>query len=352
LRVQHHDVFAQTGPADPRARHYPVRAEASSPGGTPQSSLGPLSAQSGSAGSAARAAVADFSDTAVISTAKISSESRSDLEGGKAIATAATTLTGVALDGGVVTIDSIITVATASTDGSHLATSHQVRVEGLKINGQEASIDEQGVKVGNQTSPNPATGPLDQANSALNGTGIQLQLIPTVDDKSAGQARVQSGSLVATWVLQKSGGQGPGGGNQQFTVSLGGATARAQATTAAETSQILAEVPSPPSNPAISGPEAPAAGPQFAGGVPLAAGRGAASPVIARRSRRGQVGRAQPSAGFGILASAHFSRTVSGAAWLVALIGALVVAVGLKRLRDDLFGGAATTCINEQRTVT
>jgi hypothetical protein len=37
---------------------------------------------------------------------------------------------------------------------------------------------------------------------------------------------------------------------------------------------------------------------------------------------------------------------------LVALIGALVVAVGLKRLRDDLFGGAATTCINEQRTVT
>src|SRR5207302_9522806 len=125
----------------------------------------------------------------------------------------------IVLDGGMVTIGRVISTAKMTTDGQKATGESHTAVEGLKIAGQAATVDDQGVHIGGQS--NPLTGQINQALAqALAKTGLTMKVV--ANDKSINGA---TGSMTA-------GSRGiqyeddkqqlvPGGGIQNsFTIAL------------------------------------------------------------------------------------------------------------------------------------
>jgi hypothetical protein len=125
----------------------------------------------------------------------------------------------VSLAGGVVKIDSVSSVAEATTDGAKSGGDAHTVVHGMTIGGQPATIDDKGLHIGSQDQPaNAAANQIAQQALGKSGTSITLSQ-PTKETKDA-TTSVTAGSLVVSWNT---------GGGQIFTVTLGGAQATATA---------------------------------------------------------------------------------------------------------------------------
>jgi hypothetical protein len=266
-----------------------------------------------------------FGSAGVGVTANLNAKTTSTLSDTSGVAEATSEVNNVVLAGGMVTIGRVISTAKLTTDGQKATGEGHTAVEGLKIAGQAATVDEQGLHIGGQS--NPLHNQINQALAqALAKSGLKIILVPTDNSTTGPTGSFTAGSLVIQYEDDKN--QVIAGGiHNSFTVALGGATASVDS--------------SPGLNSDLG--ETPAAGTE---GTPGTEGTSVAGPDIAPAGL-GDIA-TPPSA----LASPRvraaalpFRLTLNtfGLAWglvLVAMIAALGVAFGLRRLADDVFATA------------
>ena len=245
----------------------------------------------------------------------------------------------VVLAGGMVTIGRVLSTAKLSTDGQKATGDGHTTIDGLKIAGQAATVDDQGVHIGGQS--NPATGQINQAVAqALARSGLTMKLVANDNSINGATGSVTAGALVIQYQDDKNE-VIPGAIHNSFTVALGGATADVDSSQGSNSdlgetpADVAASESSSGDTTSIAGPDIPPAG----------LGDFATSPSSLASARpRGNPAVALP-----------FRRTLNtfGLAWglvLFAVLVALGMAFGLRRLTDDVFAAApaAAACPLEE----
>lgn len=203
--------------------NYPVRAEASFPTGHDNDTVGPMKTTAAGDTADAAVAVADFASSSAVTAARITTHSRAVTTDDQVSSLGESVVTGLNLGNSAITIDSVKTVATASSDGTNAKPAHTITVSGLTVMGRSATVDETGVHA-NDSGVNPAPNAVDSLNEQLAKTPFKMKLFLTrpVDENTKGAgANSSSGSLIFVWSLD---------GANQIVVSIGGADASAQAT--------------------------------------------------------------------------------------------------------------------------
>jgi len=311
--------------------NYPVRAEASSPAGNEEQTLGPMSARSAGNNAEASVSLADFSSAGVVSAGRVTTASKSFIgNNGLATATADSTVAGLTAAEGAVHIDAVHSYVKATTDGVKLSRGRQLTVEGLTVEGHKATVDESGVHFDNQGGPNPANPAIDGANKALAGFGITMFLThPRDDTDKGGTIREDSGALAILWQI-------PGSGGEQVLISLGGVGVVAQATPALEFG--LPDLSALPGGSEAESGTTPPNGPTVApsASVPSAVpgallGNEALPYTPSAGTHRG--GRATRRVPVGLAAHVGFAGTPL-ALVLLAFAGAILIGAGLRRMQN------------------
>jgi hypothetical protein len=235
----------------------------------------------------------------------------------------------VVLAGGIVTIARVASTAKLSTDGQAATGDAHTTIDGLKIAGQAATVDDQGVHVGGQS--NPLQSQINQALAqALAKSGLTMKVVANDKSINGATGSMTAGSLVIQYEDDKQQ-LVPGGGIQNsFTIALGGATVSVDSSQGSnsdlgETPTDVAAADNSGGDTSISGPDIPPAG----------LGDFASTPSsLASASPRGNAAVALP---FRPILNTF------GLAWglvLFAVLAALGVAFGLRRLTDDVFASA------------
>jgi hypothetical protein len=263
------------------------------------------------------------------------SESSSTVNGSSVKAVATSLVQNVDI-GGVVKIKSLTSTATATAGSSQSANGATV-VQGMKIAGQDAYVDQTGVHIGTAGQPANATAAA-VANQALAGFGMTFYVSQPHGEKTGDTTDYNAGSLVIKW-------EPPSNPNKNvFFVTFGGARVSVAAGAGFDTA----------GTPDVS---VPAVGGDTGGGgdtsalpstldagtesVPLDAGT-AATPATGRTGSGSTslTGTRSIAATFGGI----------GIGWiLVGLTAAALIAVGSKRLREELLDRQTVTCPLEVR---
>ena len=244
----------------------------------------------------------------------------------------------VVLAGGLVTVARVLSTAKLTTDGQAATGDGHTEIDGLKIAGQAATVDDQGVHIAGQSSAVP--GQINAALAqALAKTGLTIKLVQNDKSINGATGSVTAGSLVVQYEDDKDqlvpavpGTPLAGGIQNSLTVALGGATASVNS--APGINSDFGETPAGPAAvdnggsgaTSIAGPEIPPAG---LGGI--------ATPPASLLTR----GSGRRSAA---VLPARYTLDTFGLAWglvLLAVLAALGVAFGLRRVTDDVFAPAA-----------
>jgi hypothetical protein len=266
------------------------------------------------------------------------SDSASTLTNNQAKAVASSTVDNIVLAGGAVKIASVSSTAQAVSDGSKSTTSGGTTVADMTIGGQRAYFDQTGVHAG--AAGQPANAAADQIlNQALAGFGMKTFVGAPQSQTAGATASYTAGSLVFTWIP-------PSNPNQNvFTVTLGGARVAVNATptfqsgATTDTGTAGTDTGAGTGAAAATGSDTGGAGSSdLAGSTPLAGAAPAAGPS------GGNGGQTQPTGTVGTSPVAFFGGI--GSAWIVLTVaGAALVALGARRLADDLLTGrTATSC--------
>lgn len=218
-------------PEEAGALNYPVRAEASTAGPSESSELGMTARVEGPMAEAiAESGDFDGEGSDFLTYGDARATSRSELRDGTLVVTATSTVTDIEI-GGIITIDSVETVAIARSDGKAGANEGSTSVSGVEIAGQPARVDEHGVHAGDGTNENPADAVAqtvidDVLSNFAQAFQVELYLSkPRATDQGNIQ-EYRSGALVMRIVAgDPSAGQGGDG-----VVAIGGSNAYAQAT--------------------------------------------------------------------------------------------------------------------------
>jgi hypothetical protein len=170
-------LLAQTGADASQIPDYPIKAEAFYPTGPTESS------QSVAAGADERVTSGDLGVEAIgtfpaidappaIKVGSIRSASRSSIEDGKAVARSRVELGNIAILGGVVTIDSLVTDVVAAHDGTAGAADGGTQATGVKFLGLAANLTEDGLVLAEAP---PVSGPAAGLGDALDALLKPLQ---------------------------------------------------------------------------------------------------------------------------------------------------------------------------------
>jgi hypothetical protein len=177
-------------------------------------------------------AVADagaLSLPAVVGVRSLHTESRSELTTGKLTATSTTTLHGIDLLG-VVSIGSIVSIASVTTDGVHSTCSGGVTISGVTVAGSPATLDDSGLHV-DQQAVVPGLGVGKLVASLLAGTGLTARALDGVDAcTTANGSRTTAGVLFS--VPLPAIGAVPAGGGISLVLGSTSATAGASSLSA------------------------------------------------------------------------------------------------------------------------
>lgn len=185
---------------------YPVRAETFYP-------KGPDRRESGAAGSfmrsradegvaEAQAAISSTDLPTIVSAGEATSSMHSVVIGGAAVAEGRASVESLSLFDGVITVDSLTSVATVASDGVKPQFSGGITVSGLRIRDQEGeehsfTIDEKGLQAFGQDGGDPA-GDVNEALSSLREQGLAITLVSSTDDVRGVSGRRTIGGLVVT----------------------------------------------------------------------------------------------------------------------------------------------------------
>ena len=292
--------------------NYPVRAEASSPAGDSDQAIGPLYAHAKDSASSANATVVDFASAGLVSSARVSSVSRTFADANTATSVGETVVSGISAAGGAITIDSVHTLAKVVTNGVKSTRTRQISVSGLEIGGQKATVDETGVHLAGQGADNPLIPASNQFNDAIKQSGIEMFLTkPLSDTDKDGTVRLNTGALGIVWKIPQSG--------YQVIISLGGSGVVSQAT-------------------AGSGLEVPG----VSGGIDLSGGGGDSSAAAGATSGGSSVGGGVATALGSTGATGATGAAGSGAAPAATSGGARVTPLATERVAGHVgFSGIA-----------
>jgi hypothetical protein len=243
----------------------------------------------------------------------------------KAVVDATSTMHNVSLGAGVITIKSIVSVAHATTNGTTATGSASTTVQGMKLAGTPVVVDDKGIHVATQKQGMPSLAALDKA---IAKSGFQVFVAQPSRLLKGANVEVDAGNLVFQQNNVQYTGQANDTGN---LIVVGGASIQASSNLGYQYNPPPLPVPStpgaaapPPSGPSGSGPVT-----SGGGSVPPPAVAGAPAP-------------AQPP-----LLAAQKSGLPGGiqAAWVVvALLGAGLLAAGLKRLPDRVLEARGAAC--------
>jgi hypothetical protein len=226
-------------------------------------------------------------------------------------------------------IGSISSIATAKSDGSIATGSGSTTVSGLRVAGIPATLDDHGLHVGGGSTDilSPAN---DALTAVLGATGLQVVLARPSLDKSGAKASASAGSIVVSFSQQ----------GQSFTVTMGGATASANAAPALNTTALTAPAMGSPAN-AAAGTAPPAAAIGTTGGpsTATALGSGPAGTGSEQDVTAGPVA-------LGLAVSAPPFTHVAWGVVVLGLIGVALAAVGMRRVPDTALAPkeAGTVC--------
>jgi hypothetical protein len=265
---------------------------------------------------------------------------------GTLTATAQSSASSIILDGGLISIGSVTSIAQGTSDnGGEPQLSGSTAIHNMTISGVSAYVDGSGVHVGQPG--NPAPPPVqDAVNSALQQAGMQIySTAPT--QVTIGQVNYyDASSLLFYWAP-------PGDSNHNsFTASIGGAGVSMAATSSSFEGALAnlsgstdTGIPAPTPVSATSPDTGTAATPQLS--LPVNA-----TPAVTSQPQIAPPSRSQPSAPSADLASASLPGGL-GAGWFVLIgLAALVGAVALTRvpalLASSTAAGAAG-CPNKNR---
>jgi hypothetical protein len=194
--------------------------------------------------------------------ANLTAHSTNTLTDSNATTLATSEINNVVLAGGMVTIGRVFSTAKLVTDGQKATAEGHTTVDGLKIAGQAATVDEQGVHIAGQN--NPLHNQINQAlASALAKTGLTIRLVPTDITTDGATGSVDAGSLVVSYEDDKNQVL-PGVVQNSFTIALGGAAATVDSTQGSnadltDTPADVAAADQSSDNP-VAGPDIPPAG--------------------------------------------------------------------------------------------
>jgi len=223
---------------------------------------------------------------------------------------------------GVIKIESVSSRATASTDGTQSTGEAMTVVNGMTIGGQPAYVDQDGLHIGEQNQPVNAIAN-QIAQQALGQAGFKIFVSTPTKETNGATTTVSAGSLVIT---QGEGEEGAG------TISFGGATAMVTGEGGDATS-LLGETT------------------DFGGSTDLGSGTGSVGDIGGGGgdlpSAPSGGGNEQAVGGFQPIASR--GEPVKPGAIILALVGAGLLAFGMKRLSDDVLAEQLqqTTCTLE-----
>lgn len=132
---------------------------------------------------------------AAVGVRSIHTESRSELLPGRITATSTTTLKGIEV-AGTLTIDSVVSVASVTSDGVTSRCSGGVTISGAKVDGTPATIDDDGIHL-DQQAPVGGVGAGPALDQVLTASGLRARTLGGVDGcTEAFGSRTTSGILV------------------------------------------------------------------------------------------------------------------------------------------------------------
>lgn len=250
------------------------------------------------------------------------------LAGATAKSTSDSLVRDISLAGGVVKIDSVSSVAEATTDGTKSAGDAHTVVHGLTIAGMPATVDDNGLHIGSQGQPaNAAANQIAQQALGKSGASITVSR-PTKETKDA-STTVTAGSLVVSWNT---------GSGSIFTVTLGAAEATV---TAAPGTDAGITGGAPPG----SADAGPGAGPATAGAASASSPVGAAGGGLTGSPLPAALGAAAAHTASPSLRLAGHGALVGTASIVLGVLATILAGFGLRRLSDGIFAEpAAIVC--------
>lgn len=254
----------------------------------------------------------------------------------QAVATAHSVVHNVSLAGGLVTISSVTSTATATTDGVKGTASGGTVVSGMKIAGQPAYVDEHGLHVG-QSGPSAPVNSIAAAiaNQALAGFGMKVAVSQPQTQAQGAHVSYDAGNVVFYWPVPSD------SHGDTFTVTFGGASVSVTASPSESQPTLVSLPPVAASTPGAELPSAP-------GGTPVLSdtGSGPSSPAAVPSGPSAPVAQASPPA---VLltpqrAAATLPKGLSPLLPVLVVLGSILVAGGLRRLPDRVLEASSTTC--------
>ena len=305
----------------------PYKAEAQSGSGSPTANSGgqgvtmlavahstDASAQTVMSGSSMPGAGDTFGETTTVTSVKAT--------GPRTLVVDATSVVhNVSLGGGVITIDSVTSVAHAVSDTVTGTGTAQTTVNGMKVAGVPVTVDSSGIHVGPQNGPLP---PTDQLNAALQQSGFQIYVAKPSKTVKGAAITLDAGSLI---LMQTNGQYGSNANDTGRMLILGGAGISADTSKGFDFS--LPPVP-PISSAGAPAGSTPAGAPAVPGlststGTPTGSTPVVASPQLAGNSTKLPGGL---SPGWPVL----------------ALFGSALLAAALRRLPDRVLEVTGAAC--------
>lgn len=324
----------------------PLRAEAAS-GAKSEDHLGPMNAYAKDTETSADTKLNDVSASSPGAFAVKGTVSRSHavLEGSVARAESEVTLTDITLGGPdpsqQIRIRRVHSEARATSDGEKGTSGGTTVVEGLTIAGHAATIDERGIRFDGQGGPNPLGAVVAPVNDQiLANMGMKLYMTtPLEQGNDKGTGRYRSGSVVFVWTIPGSGTNAKKDNPQTLIVSLGGASAVASAQKG-----IGFELPPLPD---FTSTVVPAGGPTETFETSVLGSDTAASDAGVLPASNAAVTVPRPRArGVPVvapdLATASVFHGVAPGAAVMAVLGAILLGLGLLRLRHVVLEPATT----------
>src|SRR4051794_4233666 len=202
------------------ALQYPIRAE-SRAGSAPDAAYGQLpgvtlTSHADGNDVHAIADVQSATQPGSVTYGNMHSDSSSTLNGNSIKALANSTMQNIDIGGGAVKIQSLISTATATTDGSNSAANGATLVKGLTIGGQGAFLDQDGLHIGSSNQPANAAASA-AANQVLTNFGMKIYVSQPQTERSGGNITYTAGSVIFQWIPPSN------PSNNVFLLTLGGA---------------------------------------------------------------------------------------------------------------------------------
>jgi hypothetical protein len=222
--------------------NWPLRAEATSSDTEPEQTLeiapgSGMRAYADDRKTEAQGSFEQYGTPDVISVGTISSHTINRVEADKVVAEAVSAAEDIAIGpGGLITIESVKSIATASSDGKQGTSDAHTTIAGVKVAGMPATLDENGLTLASQSLGKLLDPIVEQANKVLEAVGFELIYTPVEKISQEGDVSASASSSGLLFritgtipPLPQELSQVPLGGAQEFYIQLASVNASAAA---------------------------------------------------------------------------------------------------------------------------